>query len=356
MNNEEKITQESKEFIKLVMKMYAEMGQETQLNITIGNKRTCNYTGNQEINISVLNQAEADKLNEMKNKIDELNAKSKEDKNEKNSNEPENVEEDPLEAWKSFYKNNDKETRDELLEEYANYYEYEKRKTVPQKNHKKKRDLRKTLKKLVNKAYKLSKQTKEKAIKAKKKLEKNGKKAIGLTAALALISGIAAHEVYSDVKGYQTYKEYGSTEKIELSVNETIANEFRKAVDNPNLEITTKEITEKEDLTRTYKIIITDPNNPDFEMSFDVGAFEWSNPSYITQIVKKYEQIKNINKHHNGITETISAAKAGRALNYVENKAKKNDVIIKEGITGKLNIDRVQERIVNEETKTEIER
>lgn len=357
MNSEEKITQETKKFIQLVISMYLSMGTETKINVELSDERTLSRVGNKEIYVSVLNQAEADKLNEMKNKIDELNAKSKEDKNEEVSKEQENVEEDPLEIWNNLFEAKAKEeARADLIKEYEENLEYKKQKEASHQNNKKKRNLRKIIKILQNKVYKLSEKTKEKAKKAKEYLQKNGKKVGCLIAALALMAGVATHEVYSNIKGYETYKEYESGEQIEQRIDDMLENEFAKSLDRPNIIVDTQKVIQ-EDSVDLITVTVKDPNDPNFEMNFSIGATELQNPLYITKIVNKYEKVKRINeKGNNKLTEIIDKANLGRALNSVEKEVNENDIAIKKGsITGKPNMDRVPERIVKSDSN-DIER
>lgn len=358
MNNEEKITQETKKFIQLVINMYLSMGTETKINVELSDERTLSRVGNKEIYVSVLNQAEADMLNETMEEYSDLRKTEiiKDDKEEENElkvgNEENEQEDDLLYPWEELFDNKRKERQehDEYTQRALEYFTEAQKETkkVPPKNHKKKRNLRNTFKKINNKAYKLSEKTKEKAIKAKKYIEKNGKKVGCLIAATALMAGI----VYSDVKGYETYDEYGDGEKIEQRMKDVLTNEFKKSLNNPNIYVNTEELIDP-DNPPTYVITVTDRNS-NLERTLCVGLTELNNPNYMRKIVEKYEEVKKINEKENGgkISETIRKVKTGKALNKVEKLAGKNDIIIKEGpITGNLNMDRIPERIVDDDNE-----
>lgn len=358
MNNEEKITQETKKFMQLVINKYLSMGPETKIEVKVGNERTFSLSGDKKIFVSVLNQAEADRLNETLEKYDllwntEIIKDNKDEENELNVGSEENEQEDDLlYPWEELFNNKRRERleHERKIEEAIEYFSQDQNEKprVPQKNHKKKRNLKNTFRKIHNKAYKLSEKTKEKAIKAKKYLEKNGKKIGCLIAATALMAGI----VYSDVKGYETYDKYGDGEKIEQRMKDVLTNEFKKSLNNPNIYVNTKELIDPDD-PPTYVITVTDRNS-NLERTLCVGLTELNNPNYMRKIVEKYEEVKKINEKEKGgkISETIRKVKTGKALNKVEKLAGKNDIIIKEGpITGNLNMDRIPERIVDDDNE-----
>lgn len=347
MNNEEIITSEKLDLIVNMIKDYMKDG--TKINIELSNKRkvSCN---NNSINIYLKNKEE---VNMLKSKLEEKGINIDENNKEKVSNEQKNIEEDPLEIWNNLFEAKAKEeARADLIKEYEENLEYKKQKEASHQNNKKKRNLRKIIKILQNKVYKLSEKTKEKAKKAKEYLQKNGKQVGCLIAALALMAGVAAHGVYADIKGYETYKEYESGEQIEQRIDDMLENEFAKSLDRPNIIVDTQKVIQ-EDSVDLIIVTVKDPNDPNFEMNFSIGATEWQNPAYITKIVSEYEKVKAINKKDNNkLTEIIDQANLGRALNSVGKAVNENDIVIKKGsITGKPNIDRVPERIVQEENE-----
>ena len=344
MGNEEKITQESKNFIIAVIKEYKKMGPEaTKINIEIGTTRKIHIdNANKVINVRVIGQREADALNAMQKSIISKMQDSSQAKNEEE-------EKDPALEWEELLiaheKQKEKERMFALLDLYDEVEMSKKKKeTVKHKDKSLKRTLNNGYKHLKNKVYKLSSKTKEKAEKAREYLSKNGKKVISLIAALALTIGVAYYTIDTTLDGYKTFNEYGSVQAIEQRMEDLLADEFKKSLNNDNLELVLHIIDMGEGDPSMLKIEIIDPNDPNYNMTFVLNdMLEVKNPRYITKMAQNYIKVNEC--ENNKAAGTI----AGSLLNKSEELAEENDIIIKDnGAADGTNMDRVPERNTKE--------
>lgn len=327
MDNKEKRTQESKDFIVGVIKLYKKKGpEEIEINVTVGSTRAARYeSGNKVINVRVLSEKEAEVLTKMKESVRLDVLKQAEIEREKAASRlpPETIE--AIQYFSEGYKTEEKAPSNNKNNKFKNI----------------KRNLKKGYKKLKNKTYKLAGKTIEKVEKAGEFLKVNGKKVVSSIAIVALVTGASAHTISSAVEGYNTFEEYGSLTRIENRMNDIITNEYRKALNNNNIESELEVIEPDEEGETRVKVTLTDPNNPNFEMTFMLNDLvEFGNPRYMNQLARQYIKVED--GSDKGL---LGKVVAGKALNKAEEVAGENDIIIKDGaITGKPNMDRVPER------------
>ena len=327
MDDKGKITQESKDFIVGVIKLYKKKApEEIEINITVGNSRTVSYdSGNKVINVRVLSEKEADILTKMKESVRLDALKQAEIEREKAASRlsPETIE--AIRYFSEGYKTEEKVQSNNKNNKFKNI----------------KRNLKKGYKKLKNKTYKLAGKTIEKVEEAGEFLKVNGKKVVSSIAIVALLAGVSAHTISTAVEGHNTFEEYGSLTRIENRMNSIIRNEYRKALNNNNIETELDVIEPEEEGETRVKVTLTDPNDPNFEMTFMLNDFaEIGDPMYMNKIARKYITVNDA-----GDWGKVGEIAAGVALNKAEDVASKNDIIVKDGaITGKPNMDRVPER------------
>lgn len=155
MNNEEKITQEQYDF--LVKRIQSYMKEGTNINIKINpDKRKILYSNN-SINIDLINEEE---VNMLRSKLEEKGIYKDENNRKEFSYEQENAKEDPLVTLNRIFntkaKEDEKEARDKLLQEYIKNFEPTKQEIsrIPQNHNKKKRNIKNRCSKIKNIKYK----------------------------------------------------------------------------------------------------------------------------------------------------------------------------------------------------------
>lgn len=212
-----------------------------------------------------------------------------------------------------------------------------------------KRTLTNGYKNVKNKVYKLSNKTKEKVDEVIEYLSKNGKKIASRIAVIALVVGIAGHAIDTTIEGYKTYDEYGSIQDIKVRMEDVLTEEFRKSLNNNNIELELDVIDLGEEEPLMLRVEIIDPNDPDYNKIFILNdMFDIKEPRYIKKVAQNYIRIDGFKKDDSKVSGTIT----GRLLNKTEKLAEKNDIIIKNNkFTKGENIDRVPERKI----KTDIE-
>lgn len=203
-----------------------------------------------------------------------------------------------------------------------------------------KRTLKNTVRKVLRKAYKLSKNTKNRIQDIQDFFVKNGKRIVSWTVALGLAIGVAAYEADKAIDGMETYNTYGSIELIKDKMTDIVEDEFKIALDNPEIEVELETITPESDFEYT-QIVVIDPNNPEDKMYFNVGGLELGNPRYMRKIAAEYRKVDRI-KNKNNIFNKI---KAGKAFNKVKDEATDNDIVINEALTYGYDMDTVDPRI-----------
>lgn len=361
MENEEKITQQSKDFIVNIIKEYKKLGENAEIKISIGTtRRKAIDLQNKILYVNVLSQREAEMLMEMKHEVDsQRQTDTHVDKKDIYDFD-----------WDKIYEDYNKQREwDDLLASLENFEPREKRAKL-QKSSSEKVTIKNKARILAGKVYKLAEKTKVKAKKVKEFLEKNGKKAkdffvtngkktkdflvtngkktISYILAIGLSIGVAAYTVDSAMEGYDTFEKYGSVPEIERTMNDVLTNEFKKALNNDNINLDLDIINLDEDGTTEVRIKVTDPNDSRFNMTFNINdIFELGNPSYIRKIANQFIVVDDISVNTGGkITDAINKVIAGHALNKTEKLASKNDIVINEDWIGEgKDMDRVPERM-----------
>lgn len=371
MENEEKITQQSKDFIVNIIKEYKKLGETAEINISIGTtRRKVIDLQNKILYVNVLSQREADMLMEMKHEVDSQR------QTDAHVNKKDIYDFD----WDKIYEDYNKQREwDELLASLENFESREKRAKV-QKDSKKKVTIKNKARILVKKAYKMAEKTKAKAKKVKKFLEINGKeskdflvtnaqkakdffvhtdcgkKAISYILAIGLSIGVAAYTVDSAMEGCETFEKYGSVSEIENQMKGILTNEFKKSLNNDDIMLDLDIINLDEDGITEVRIKVTDPNDSRFNMTFNINdIFELGNPSYIRKIANQFIVVDDISVNTGGkITDAINKARAGHALNKTKKLAEENDIVINNDLIGQgKDLDRVPERMAKESAETE---